>query len=320
MSMTCQARNRIQTTRLPGVSPETSVVATSPIRPVAVRPVPTFPGSSYRPSAPSTPSIASTGGSPVNAQVPNRVLASNSPNSELAGSRPASSVPSSADPGSSSGQATMKLGPVSSGHSAQGSTTDLQEWDGCDTNSQIQGGYGGGKGDGGNDAGGKDQGANGCGKAMINPQFAAHMKKYFLKCIQEGGRAAGINGIQKVRINHMGVYVDRTTKAGSVSQHAYGRGMDIGSVDLLGSGDNAVGKLDTNVGAYSGQNQQMYDGFMKCWQESMKEGQMCGGEGSAGGLGHEQSNHPLKNADHNDHIHMSFAQCKGNPYPAGGSN
>lgn len=317
LKASCQVRSRAQVMR---VTPETTVIKPAPatllpsttVRPVVVgpRPVTTvpfqqsgFPAGSL-PLASSNPSVSQP--------------ALGATNSELASGRV--SRPSSVDPGSqSSSEAKMTLGQISSGHSAQGSTTDLQEWDGCDANSQIQGGYGGGKGDGGGDAGGADQGKGGCGKAMINPQFAAHMKKYFLKCVQQGAKDAGINGVQKVFINHMGVYVDRTTKAGSVSQHAYGRAMDIGTIDLLGSGGNNLGKIDTNVGAYSGQNQQMYDGFLKCWQESMKEGQMCGGEGEAGGLGHEKSNHPLKNADHNDHIHMSFAQCKGNPYPVGGS-
>lgn len=220
-------------------------------------------------------------------------------------------------------QATMKLGPVSGGHDAQGSKTELANWDGCDEGSQIQGGFGGSGALTANaipeQSGGKDQGKNGCGGAMINPALAEHMKKFLLPCLQGAAQIANLPKVEKVFVRHMGVYNNRTIAGSSkASQHAFGRAIDVAAFEMMDASGKPIGTIDANVKAYKGQNQSMYDSFLKCWGDSVKNTPPpCGGEGETGGLGHSACSPPHKDpgGKHDDHYHLSFATCKG-----GGSN
>jgi hypothetical protein len=154
-------------------------------------------------------------------------------------------------------------------------------------------------------------GGVGCTKMQMRESMAEHVNKYFLVCVQEAARSAGIVVVTHVEVQTSGCYEDRKTKAGKISNHARGRACDISGFTLEPGGQKMAGKMPESE---TGSNKKFYDTFRSCWQESifMSSNGACQGkpgESGSGSIGAPGHGPPPEMHDHCDHIHLSFPEC-----------
>lgn len=182
----------------------------------------------------------------------------------------------------------------------------VHTWNGCDEFAAIQGGY---VGENAGSKKGSQRAADGqkCGHDQINKDFARQIDAVLLTCINTAYSTIDNSGrtIDKVFIQHMGVYNYRVknTMSGnstSLSEHAFGRAMDIAAFDLYAGGM----KVDTMkmVKGTDGRTSTFYDSFRDCWKDKLALHGFCKAP-SQGSIGHTGSHEPC-NQKHDDHLHL----------------
>lgn len=129
-----------------------------------------------------------------------------------------------------------------------------QFWMGCETKATVMGGY---------DSDTK------CGRAYLFPNYAIHLNKYFMGCVDRAASRAGFAKPQRVFIKHFGSYNDRDARgSSSLSMHAYARAIDVVNINLFDSAGKLT-RFSTNVRDYKGANAVFYDEFRQCWKEKV---------------------------------------------------
>lgn len=170
-----------------------------------------------------------------------------------------------------------------------------KRWDGCKSNYRSVGGY---------------NSDTRCGKAFIEEKFSKNLNRIFYKCVFDAAKTAKYPAPQKVFINHLGSYNDRTARNSTrLSNHAYARALDIKNFNLVDAqGKNYI--VSTLLRDYVGQQAVFYDTFRQCWKDSMPSTCRPGNTEFNGSIGHKSSKLG-GNTLHNDHIHLSFPLCAG---------
>lgn len=170
-----------------------------------------------------------------------------------------------------------------------------QQWDGCDQDSVVSGGY---------DSDSK------CGKGYFHPAFVEHLNENFFPCVQQASFAANLLRPSRVFIRHLGTYVDRTGRGSSaLSMHAYARAIDLAKLNLFDDQGRLI-SISLKKADYKGATAKFYDTFRQCWKDSMPSQCQPGKRESGGSIGHPNS--ALGgNSLHTGHIHLSFPFCAG---------
>ncbi len=170
-----------------------------------------------------------------------------------------------------------------------------KRWDGCRQNHKSSGGY---------------NSDLSCGRAFIEDKFGKNLNQIFFKCVFDASNEAKYTNIQKIFINHLGSYNDRTARNSTrLSHHAYARALDIKNFNLIDAKGNNF-KISTLLRDYKGQQAIFYDSFRQCWKQSMPSSCKPGNSEHEGSVGHNSSKLG-GNTLHNDHIHLSFPLCAG---------
>ncbi len=170
-----------------------------------------------------------------------------------------------------------------------------KRWDGCQNGYRSNGGY---------------NSDLKCGRAFIEEKFGKNLNKIFYKCVFNAAKDANYANIQKVFINHLGSYNDRTARNSKrLSHHAYARALDIKNFNLVDNKGNNI-KVSTLLRDYSGSQAKFYDSFRQCWKDSMPSSCSPGKTEYKGSIGHKSSKLG-GNSLHNDHIHLAFPLCAG---------
>ena len=170
-----------------------------------------------------------------------------------------------------------------------------KRWDGCKNGYRSVGGY---------------NSDTRCGRAFIEEKFSRNLNRIFYKCIFDAAKEANYPDPQRVFINHLGSYNDRTARNSTrLSNHAYARALDIKNFNLVDAqGRNYT--VSTLLRDYVGQQAVFYDSFRQCWKDSMPSSCRPGNTEFNGSIGHNSSKLG-GNSLHNDHIHLSFPLCAG---------
>jgi len=170
-----------------------------------------------------------------------------------------------------------------------------KRWNGCEKGYKSVGGYNSDKS---------------CGRAYLHDKFTKNLNQQFYKCVFNAADRAGYAKTQKVFINHLGSYNDRTARNSTrKSNHAYARALDIKNFNLVDS-RGKVSRVSTLLRNYKGKQAKFYDGFRQCWKDSMPSSCRRGNSEYKGSIGHKSSKLG-GNTLHNDHIHLSFPLCAG---------
>jgi len=170
-----------------------------------------------------------------------------------------------------------------------------KRWDGCESGYKSIGGY---------------NSDRTCGRAFLHEKFSDNLNEQFYKCVFNAADTAGYAETQKVFINHLGSYNDRTARNSTrKSNHAYARALDIKNFNLVDSNGN-ISKVSTLLRDYKGKQAVFYDEFRQCWKDSMPSSCRSGNTEYKGSVGHKSSKLG-GNTLHNDHIHLSFPLCAG---------
>lgn len=170
-------------------------------------------------------------------------------------------------------------------------------WNGCSKTSRVTGG----------------KGTNtGCDEDYMHPKMAAHMEKYFYKCVVAAAEDAGIKRPERVHLNQAGCFQNRNVAgSGTLSLHALARAIDINQFNLI-SADGTTTRISANKRNFSGKTKTFYNSFRSCWRQNLPS--RCHGsytrerEGSIGLPGAAMS---PTNWDHADHMHVTFPPCGG---------
>mgnify|MGYP006077432979 CR=1 FL=1 len=168
-----------------------------------------------------------------------------------------------------------------------------QVWNGCDSNSNVMGGY---------------NSDTICGKGYFHPLFAQHLNKYFFECVEDAAEAAKLPAPVQVFVRHLGTYSNRNGRGSSaLSMHAYARAIDIAQFNLLDR-TGQITKISNEMKNYKGATSIFYDSFRACWKSSLPATCIPGKKEYNGSIGHPLSSLGGNNL-HTRHIHLSFPFC-----------
>lgn len=140
-------------------------------------------------------------------------------------------------------------------------------------------------------------------KMQLDSQFAEALQKFIPLCAKSAAASMHWNIPTHVSLEQMGGFSDRkiNTPSGqgsSWSRHSVGKALDISALTLHnGTSSYKIDLTDRT------QNQNFYDAFRTCWDNSMKSflGKEC-----TCSIGHSHT-HPPSNELHNDHMHISLS-------------
>lgn len=169
-------------------------------------------------------------------------------------------------------------------------------WEGCETSARARGGY---------------MSDSSCGRAFLYDKFVRHLNNHFFRCVERAAQSANLSQPNRVFINHLGSYNDRTARGSSrLSMHAYARALDVKNINLIDSRGN-VYRISTHINDFRGATAKFYDSFRGCWKDTMPSNCVPGQTEYQGSIGHNKSSVSGTNSLHNDHIHLSFPFCAG---------
>jgi hypothetical protein len=170
-----------------------------------------------------------------------------------------------------------------------------QTWLGCATKAYVKGGY---------------DSNTVCGNSALHPAFAKQLNTYFMNCVDEGAKAAGLRVPERVFVRHWGSYANRNARNSTrLSLHAYARALDIQNFLLYDAAGTLV-NISTHINDYAGTTAKFYDGFRQCWRETMPSSCGPGQTEYEGSIGHTKSAMG-GNSLHYNHIHLSLPLCAG---------
>jgi hypothetical protein len=168
-------------------------------------------------------------------------------------------------------------------------------WLGCENQALVRGGY--------------LSDAN-CGTALFHTRFEKQLNSQFFICSERAASKANISRPERIFINHVGAYNNRNGRGSkNLSMHAYARALDISKFNLI-DGAGRLTQISTHIRDFKGKTKIFYNEFRACWKEAMPSKCKPGDreyKGSIGIPGSDLGGNKL----HNDHIHLSFAQCGG---------